>query len=529
MRSLCILGVIAALPLMAADATQWRPLELSFHSGGAANVELTCSFKGPRGLAFSVPGFFDGDGTWKVRFTPTVPGKWSYATSSSDRELDAKKGAFTATDAKSDNALYQHGGFLRVSADRHYLTYTDGTPFFWLGDTWWFCPSSLMPFEGFQKLIDTRRRQGFTIAHMASLGRGAAKGAADSEQMKARQIDVAYWQEADKYIRYANDAGIMPVLGMTFHSGLDRNSLEDWKFLWRYVVARYSAYAVSWLICGEYNLKPAEAPGRAEKALALGAYIKNTDPYRRAMTVHPWYYLGDKRQAWDQPWYDFIMFQGGHPGHRKVPPTSVYFEAYHRANIKPVLEGECNYEGIYTGKKGREIGPDDVRLSAYHAIQSGAFGYTYGAQGLWYPTQDAGDKTFLDWGKTMPWWQSMLRPGAEQMGVMRRIYESVDWWKLGPRPSAIELSAEVPEQMRPIAKADGDRTYLMYFPPDFPPAAKASLHLTRPGAAKYTGAWRNPRTGDRVAAAELTAGPGGVIALPDRPDGQDWALILSRQ
>ncbi|WP_425553179.1 DUF4038 domain-containing protein [Kribbella lupini] len=36
-------------------------------------------------------------------------------------------------------AVYQHG-FLRPSADGHYLQYADGTPFFYLGDTHWILP-----------------------------------------------------------------------------------------------------------------------------------------------------------------------------------------------------------------------------------------------------------------------------------------------------------------------------------------------------------------------------------------------------
>ncbi len=61
-----------------------------------------------------------------------------------------------------------------------------------------------------------------------------------------------------------------------------KNSLDDWKFLWRYVIARYGAHAVTWLICGEYKQNGGDQAGRVDKTMALGAYIKEQDPYKRA-------------------------------------------------------------------------------------------------------------------------------------------------------------------------------------------------------------------------------------------------------
>ena len=40
-----------------------------------------------------------------------------------------------------DNPLLKHG-FLRVSANKRHFEHADGTPFLWLGDTWWKCLAS---------------------------------------------------------------------------------------------------------------------------------------------------------------------------------------------------------------------------------------------------------------------------------------------------------------------------------------------------------------------------------------------------
>lgn len=525
----------------------WRPAEFSLDAQGmyekpCVDVDLSAVFKGPDGTSYRVNGFWDGGRAWKIRFMPTAPGAWTYETSCSvaDAGLAGQKGTFTAQPAAGENPLHQHGGILRVSADHRHLTYSDGTPFFWLGDTWWFCPSDLVPIDGstkpdcpsmYKTLIDKRRAQGFTVVQMAFLGT-LNKSYGVNSFMSLRQqrtLDVAYWQQVDRYMDYANAAGIVPVVGMAFHVGMDKSSLDDWKFLWRYVVARYGAHAVTWLICGEYNQNGGDQAGRVDKTMALGAYIKEQDPYKRAMTAHPWWHGGDKRQAWEQPWYDFIMFQGAHAGHGNVPPTAIYRDAWRHSPSRPVLEAECNYEGIYAGKIGREHTPDDVRRVAYHAIQAGSFGFTYGAQGLWYPTQDMNDKTFDDWGSPMVWWESLERLGAKQMSHLRKCYESVRWWKLAPRPEAVEFSGHVSDATRPLVKSEGDTVHLVWFPKGSGARTPATLKLAdAAGDGRFSVTWFNPCDGTETKLTPSLTAANGKCSLPRRLNEEDWVLILKR-
>jgi hypothetical protein len=60
------------------------------------DVDLTAVLTGPNGQELIVPGFWDGDRTFRIRFTPTVPGAWSYMTVSSDPSLDAQSGVVEA-------------------------------------------------------------------------------------------------------------------------------------------------------------------------------------------------------------------------------------------------------------------------------------------------------------------------------------------------------------------------------------------------------------------------------------------------
>ncbi len=60
------------------------------------DVDLTAVLSGPNGQELIVPGFWDGGRTFRIRFTLTAPGDWSYMTVSSDPELDAQSGIIEA-------------------------------------------------------------------------------------------------------------------------------------------------------------------------------------------------------------------------------------------------------------------------------------------------------------------------------------------------------------------------------------------------------------------------------------------------
>lgn len=530
--------LLIALSAIAEDMPprQWRVSELVFTAReehvSPMSLNLTANFVGPGGVQYEVPGFWDGGNTWRVRFSPPAPGEWRYRTAaadSGDSGLDAQTGSFTAQRASGVNPLFVHGGFLRVSPSKRYLTYSDGTPFFWLGDTWWYCPGKLCPIVGsyggpgesmFKTLVDARKEQGYTVAQMLFAGLPKEMPALFSPQ-QWREREIRQWRMMDDYFVYANQQSIVPFIGIGFSKPLNEPGLDDLKRLWRYVVARYGAFAVGWLIAGEYNKDHKQA--RVEKLMSLGQFIKDIDPYRRAMSIHPWVYKKDKRQAWDQPWHDFIMLQCGHKDWAfkgGPPPTSLYLDIYHRRPRKPLLEDECDYEGI------KDIDAQRVRLVAYRAIQSGSFGFTYGAHGIWHPLQSYGERRLTHYGNPVPWWDALARPGGTQMGHVRRLYESVDWWKLEPRPDAVTATGNLPENRQVLAKGFEDRLFVIYIPSDIEPDSELTLQGTS-SRLRYNMTWFNPREGKFEQIPRRLNGSPGKLLLPSRPDDQDWVLVMS--
>lgn len=81
------------------------------------------------GTAVEVPGFYDGDGVYRVRFMPERIGEWRYVTRGSVPELEGKQGRFQVTEARPGN----HGP-VRVARTFHFA-YADGTPYRQIGTT----------------------------------------------------------------------------------------------------------------------------------------------------------------------------------------------------------------------------------------------------------------------------------------------------------------------------------------------------------------------------------------------------------
>ncbi len=107
----------AGHPALTADVVsvpRWTPHDFSFAADTTvANpfaTELDVVIVGPGGTSFVLPGFFDGNGTWKVRVAPAVEGEWSLRTNSDIDALNGKTAVFTCVANHNPN----NHGMLKV-------------------------------------------------------------------------------------------------------------------------------------------------------------------------------------------------------------------------------------------------------------------------------------------------------------------------------------------------------------------------------------------------------------------------------
>ncbi|MFQ6095962.1 MAG: DUF4038 domain-containing protein, partial [Candidatus Bathyarchaeia archaeon] len=172
-------------------------------------VELSAVFTDPEDEEKVVPAFWAGGNFWGIRYASHKVGRHHFRTVCSDKsnlDLHGQEGVLEVIPYKGDNPLFKHGP-LRVSQDLRYLEHVDGTPFFWLGDTWWMGLTKRLPWpEGFKTLAADRVEKGFTVVQIvAGLypdmppfdPRGANEAGFPWEENYAR-INPAYFDMADR-------------------------------------------------------------------------------------------------------------------------------------------------------------------------------------------------------------------------------------------------------------------------------------------------------------------------------------------
>jgi hypothetical protein len=97
-------------------------------------ISINGVFTSPDGKQWNVPAFWDGEGAWKLRFTPSQVGIWMYSISPTDPNGtgEASSGEFSATPSDHHGWIIPGNSF-DPDYSPHYLVYHDGTPFYGVG------------------------------------------------------------------------------------------------------------------------------------------------------------------------------------------------------------------------------------------------------------------------------------------------------------------------------------------------------------------------------------------------------------
>src|SRR4051794_9128545 len=85
---------------------RWDRFELQLPGPREGNPFLDVHFSAEfrrQHRTVQVDGFYDGAGTYKIRFSPDTEGEWNYVTRSDRRELDGQTGTFVCTGPSAGN------------------------------------------------------------------------------------------------------------------------------------------------------------------------------------------------------------------------------------------------------------------------------------------------------------------------------------------------------------------------------------------------------------------------------------------
>jgi hypothetical protein len=528
-------------------AAQHEMVEWSFRSQRSYadpfnQVALDLEVSGPAGRTWRAPGFWAGGDTWRARFAAPELGTYTLRSVCSVVEDPGLHGWEARLDVESyrgPNPLLIHGP-LRVAPSRRTLEHADGTPFFWLGDTWWMdlCERLKWP-EEFQLLAADRAEKGFSVIQIvaglypdmpAFDPRGANEAGFPWEEGYAR-INPAYFDLADRRIGCLVDTGLAPCILACWGYYLPLLGVEKMKQHWRYLVARWGAYPVVWCLAGEaampYYLsedKPRDRDLQIAGWTELARYLRAIDPYHHPVAIHPTQVGRD--QVTDDSLLDLNMLQTGHGGEWSMKNTvAAITREVQRAPAMPTLVGEVSYEGFL-----HHTGADVQRFAFWVSILSGAAGHTYGANGIWQvnrPGQPYGPSPHGGTWGNLPWQDSIRLPGATQLGLARRLLERYAWQDFAPHPEWVEPAGSTERLAYPFAAGDENVRLVYFYGPNFPWAEPYRVRQLDP-AARYRAFFWDPRSAEEIPIPAVTPDAEGAWSIPSQPELLDWVVVIER-
>jgi hypothetical protein len=492
-----------------------------------------------------VPAFWGGGSDWRVRFSTPEPGAYAYRTVCSnpaDAGLHNQTGEVRVQPYDGDNPLFAHGP-LRVANNRRHLEHRDGTPFFWLGDTWWMGFTWRLGWpDDTQMLAADRKAKGFTVIHlvaglypdMGAFHSNGANEAGQSWEPDYARINPAYFDSADRKLQWLVRSGLTPMVVGAWSYYLPWLGVEKMKRHWRYLVARYGAYPVIWCLAGElwmpWYLAPQEEREQLSKMQMEGwteiaRYVHAIDAFARPLTAHGSGLSSNEIQ--DPNLLDFDMVQSGHGGYLSaLHAAHVVNESVAKSPRPPVINGECCYEGILG------VGWQDIqRFCFWMSILSGAPGYSYGANGVWQfnlPGDPTGPSPHgMTWGDR-PWQEASRLAGGAQVGLGKRLLEELAWHRMEPHQEWIDPAAGPEDRFRPYCAGAPGEFRVVYFPSPVTPWQSRRPTLRHLDDAAYLAFWFDPVTGDRVTIGAVQANEAGEWEVPVPRLGQDLVLVLRR-
>jgi hypothetical protein len=416
---------------------------------------------------------------------------------------------------------------LAIHPNKRYLQTADGLPFFWLGDTAWelFHRLSLQEVEMY---LDNRSAKGFNIVQ------GVAIGELDGLLTPNRNGDLplmdcdpahpidAYYDHVVRVVDLAAERGLYMGVLPTWGDKVNRmwgggpeifNSANAFTYA-HYLGGRLRGRSnVIWILGGDRGAAGVEDIWRA-MAAGLDAGMGE----HRLMTYHPYGEHTSGENLHTEAWLDFNMVQSGH-GQLCQPCWGLIESDYHRKPVKPVLDGEPNYEDIPIGFTSRNGYFTDlhVRRQIYRSVFAGGFGVTYGHNSIW-QMYASGHLPLIE--PVLDWRQALDRPAAFQLLHLKKLMLSRPFFQRIPAQEMIR-SGEGFGAVHVRATCATDGSYAMvYFPQGGLPIELDCSVLTGP---EWITWWYNPRTG-LVQSAGVLVQPIWTVAAP--LDGPDWVLVI---
>lgn len=510
-------------------------------------ITIDVIFSEPSGQKLCIPAFWAGESTWRFRYSSDCLGIHHYVTNCSDihnEKLHQISGEIEVSAYTGFNPLLKHGP-VRIATDNRHFAHKDGTPFFWLGDTWWMGLTKRLVWpEQFKELTIDRKNKGFNVVQIVA---GLYPDMPAFDQRGANEegfpwkddyssINPKFFDAADKRIFHLVDQAIVPCILGCWGFHLLWLGKEKMKLHWRYLIARWGALPVVWSAAGEQTMswylsatKESDSEFLKQEWTKVIRYMKEVDGFKRLITTHP---CNSARESVEDPHLlDFEMQQTGHHNPTEFH-AAIASQAWNTKPIMPVISAESRYEGLGISPP---VTTQDTRQAFWaHLLNSGCAGHTYGANGVWQVNEL--DKPFgkspggNDWGN-LPWNKAMLLVGSNQLAASKRFLQTLPWNNLQSigKPknrlaTFISLFTNANSAVAAATSPDG-KIGLYYFLSEKPVVINMQKFTSEVEAS-----WVDPTNGDQIAISNILSAHQSKAKLSPpglNADGDtDWILML---
>lgn len=336
--------------------------ELTLKGSDAGNpfidLQLTATFT-QGNKTFTPEGFYDGNGTYKIRFMPDQEGEWTYTTASNHNDLNNKKGSFICTPSAKNK------GPVRVRNTFNFA-YADGTPFYPFGTTiyeW-----SFQPEDKKAQTIASLKASPFNKARMLAIPpykanylEGPGKltvfpfmGSSKADWDFSR-FNPLFFQRLEADIKQLNEIGVQAdlILFRPYDKGkwgFDMmNDATNQRYL-RYMIARFAAFEnVWWSLCNENSFIKHLSDEDWDRYFQV---VQQYDPYGHLRSIHN----ADRIYDYNKPWVTHVSLQ--YYNAVKVFGVSPLLRDMYK---KPIVHDEINYEGNIPSRWGQLTGEEMTR------------------------------------------------------------------------------------------------------------------------------------------------------------------------
>lgn len=407
----------------------------------------------------------------------------------------------------------------------------EGSPFFLLGDTAWELFHRLT-FAEAETYFANRAAKGFNVICAVALSEvdGLRVPSADRHlpfhDFDPRRPNEAYFASVDAKIEQAAAHGLyvgfLPTWGdkLTAPWGagpriFHENDPETARAYGLWLGERYrDTTNLIWILGGDRPADLSEISPSWPYPWDAG-FQKSTDwkPLWRAMaegisegtagralfSYHPQGgALSTSQLLQGETWLHVHMMQSGHGAGADVPVWDWIARDYDLAPVRPTLDAEPNYEDhpvnpwpVFDPANGY-FRAYDVRKQCYRSVFAGGCGVIYGHHSVWQFWD--GVRENINHADRF-WTEALDRPGAFQVGYLRRLLESRPG--AGRVPGDLLLASDLGEGgTRICATRDALGAYALIYLPKAGQEVDVRLHML--AGPRVRAAWFDPRSGQEA-------------------------------